>query len=173
MKVATIPRAGWATACLLLALSWPVAAVADRRDVRREAAPYGSAWRPWDSGLKEAARTGRPVLVDVYTDWCGWCKRMERDTYSRPAVRDYLGSHYVTVRLNPESSKAAWEVANRFRITGYPTTVFLKPSGEHLITVPGYVAAPRFLTLLRYIAEGHLERQVPFETFRRQIEEQP
>src|SRR6185369_5099727 len=85
-------------------------------------------WRGWDEGLKEAKRTNRPVLVDVYTDWCGWCKRMDRDVYSRADVRDYLNQHFVTVRLNAESeTPASYEgkaytgrsLANRFRVSGY------------------------------------------------------
>ena len=51
------------------------------------AAP-GVSWRNWDRGLEEASGSGRPILVDVYTDWCGWCRRMEADVYSRPEIRD-------------------------------------------------------------------------------------
>jgi uncharacterized protein YyaL (SSP411 family) len=170
-----LQRIGWAApalvALILGALPGPATAqgVARKLDASGDAAALN--WRSWDRGLEEASRTGRPVLVDVYTDWCGWCRRMDRETYSEPGVRQYLSTHYVTVKLNPESSREARAVANRFRVTGYPTTVFLKPSGDHLVTVPGYVTAPPFLTLLRYVAEGHLERRVPFDTFRRQVEE--
>src|SRR4029077_12479238 len=45
-------------------------------------------WRDWNTGLAEAAASKRPVVVDVYTDWCGWCKRMEKDVYAREDVRD-------------------------------------------------------------------------------------
>lgn len=132
------------------------------------------AWRGWDEGLREARRTGRPVLVDVYTDWCGWCKRMERDVYARADVRDYLANRFVVVKLNAESqdgvqyegrdlSSAA--LAERFRVTGYPTTVFLKSSGAHLINVPGYVPADRFLLVLRYIGDGHMDKGVDWEDF--------
>src|SRR5438552_2002702 len=88
-------------------------------------------WRDWNSGLREAASANRPVLVDVYTDWCGWCKRMDRDVYAQPEVRDYLSQHFVLVRLNAESPAAArYEghaytlrtLASRFRVSGYPTT---------------------------------------------------
>src|SRR5262245_47445683 len=67
----------------------------------------GVAWGGWDSGLREASATKRPVLVDVYTDWCGWCRRMERDVYARSDVRDYLARRFVTVKLDAESNGAA------------------------------------------------------------------
>jgi thioredoxin-related protein len=133
-------------------------------------------WRTWDAGLKEAASKGRPVLVDAYTDWCGWCKRMDRDVYSRPEVRDYLARRYVVVRINAERDDAAHykgkaytsrSLAGSFGIRSYPTTMFLKSSGEHRVNVPGYMPADKFLLVLRYIAEGYMDRGVPFEDFAR------
>jgi thioredoxin-related protein len=134
------------------------------------------AWMTWNAGLKRASEVQKPVLVDVYTDWCGWCKRMDRDVYSRAEVRDYLGRHFVTVRLNAESADPASyagrqyngrTLAMRFGISGYPTTVFLRPGGEHLVNVPGYVPADQFLLLLRYIGDGHMDRGESFEAFAR------
>src|SRR5205823_14061772 len=120
--------------------------------------------------------SGRPVLVDVYTDWCGWCRRMERDVYARSDVRDYLAKRFVTVKLNAESESAAQyegeattarALASRFRVTGYPTTIFLKADGQHLVNVPGYVPADRFLLLLRYIGDGALDRGQSFDDFQK------
>jgi thioredoxin-related protein len=135
-------------------------------------------WREWDEGLREAAASRRPVLVDVYTDWCGWCKRMDRDVYSQDAIRDYLSQRYVIIKLNAESkdteryegrSFTSRSLAARFRVTGYPTTLFLRPNGEHLVNVPGYVPPPRFLLLLRYIGDGYLDRGVPFDEFVKKV----
>jgi thioredoxin-related protein len=154
-----------AVAALLALTAWP--AGAQSRFV----------WHGWDEGLQEARRSGRPVLVDVYTDWCGWCKRMDRDVYSRPDVREYLSTHYVTIKLNAESGDAAryenrsftsGSLAERFRVTSYPTTVFLNAEGGHVINVPGYVPPERFLLVLRYVGEGHMERGVEWEAFVKQ-----
>jgi thioredoxin-related protein len=131
-------------------------------------------WMGWDEGLREARRTNRPVLVDVYTDWCGWCKRMDRDVYARADVRDYLANRFVVVKLNAEAQDGlqydgkdltSAGLAEQFRVTGYPTTVFLRPTGAHLINVPGYVPPDRFLLVLRYIGEGHMEKGVEWESF--------
>ena len=136
----------------------------------------GVTWRSWDRGLEEARAAGRPVLVDVYTDWCGWCKRMDRDVYARADVRDYLGRRFVTVRLNAESGESvAWQgrrmnaraLASGFQVTGYPTTIFLRANGEHLVNVPGYLPADRFLLLVRYIGDGHMDRGEGWEEYSR------
>lgn len=140
------------------------------------AATAGSAWRAWDPGLAEAGSTSRPVLVDVYTDWCGWCKRMDRDVYARRDVQDYLARRFVTVKLNAESNEVArYEgrtytsraLAARFGVNGYPTTIFLSPRGTYLGNVPGYTPPDRFLLLLRYIGDGHMDRGQSFEDFAR------
>ena len=124
-------------------------------------------WRSWDAGLADAQRSQRPVLVDVYTDWCGWCKRMDADVYARTDVARYLAAHFVTIRLNAESATAVSYKNNRytgrtlasaFGVSGYPTTLFLTATGEHLTNVPGYLPADRFLLLLRFIGDGHMDR---------------
>lgn len=131
-------------------------------------------WRAWNAGLKEAGSSGRPVLVDVYTGWCGWCKRMDRDVYQRTDVRDYLTRKFVTVKLDAEADEAArYEgkpftsrtLASRFRVTGYPTTIFLTASGEHLANVPGYIPADRFLLLLHYIGDGWMDKGIAFDDY--------
>ncbi len=138
------------------------------------AGPEATSWTTWDAGLQQARQLQRPVLVDVTTQWCGWCKRMHHDVYSREDVRDYLNQKFVTVKLDAEASDPARydgqaftsrSLASYFRITSYPTTVFLKSDGEHLVSVPGYVEPAKFLLLLRYIGDGHLERGESWEDY--------
>jgi len=140
--------------------------------------PVAPAWRTWDAGLAEARKTGHPVLVDVYTDWCGWCKRMDRDVYSRPEMIDYLSRNWVVVRIDAEANTPAHyqghetteaQLAGQFGVNSYPTTVMLKPTGDHMVNVPGYFPAGDFKTVLRFIAEGHMERGERFEDFKKTI----
>lgn len=138
------------------------------------AAAQGVAWRKWNAGLQSASSSGRPVLVDVYTDWCGWCKRMDKDVYARADVRDYLNAKFVTIKLNAESAEAATfegrnytarTLSSRLEVSGYPTTVFLRANGEKLVNVPGYLPPDRFLKLLRYIGDGHMDRGVSWDDY--------
>jgi thioredoxin-related protein len=131
-------------------------------------------WLPWNEGVSEATTTGRPLLVDVYTDWCGWCKRMDRDVYSRDDVRGYLKRKFVPVRLNAESAEGvrlgdrnmtARALAQQLRVSGYPTTIFMRANGEQIARVPGYIPAERFEIMLRYIGEDYIGRGVSWQEF--------
>jgi thioredoxin-related protein len=123
------------------------------------------AWNELEPALAEAKRANKPLLVDVYTDWCGWCRRMDKTTYGNAEVRDYVARSFVPARVNAEDDarRATYEgeertyrqFADRFRITGYPTTLFLAPDGTLITQLPGYVKPQTFLTVLRYVAEGH------------------
>jgi thioredoxin-related protein len=121
-------------------------------------------WLSLGQGLTEARKANKKILVDVYTDWCGWCKRMDSDTYANPRVEAYLAKNYVVVKLNAESSVkhvyngkeyTEQEIAGGFGVTGYPTTLFLKPTGEAITAYPGYADARDFGIVLSYIAEDH------------------
>ena len=121
-------------------------------------------WLSFNEGLQQAGKTNRKVLVDVYTDWCGWCKKMDIDTYSNKEIVDYLLKKYVLVRLNAESTNnltykgekyTEQQLAAAFGINGYPMTLFLKPDGEAITGYPGYADAPRFMNVLSFIAEDH------------------
>ena len=58
-------------------------------------------------------------------------------------------------------------LASGFEVTGYPTTIFLRANGEHLVNVPGYLPPDKFLKLVHYIGDGHMDRGVPWEQYSR------
>ena len=120
-----------------------------------------------------AMKENKKVLIDVYTDWCGWCKKMDVDVYSDSDVTKYINEVFVSVKLNAESSNihdingkttTEAELAGRLGVRGYPTTVFVHPNGEVITLVPGYISSVTFLKILEYIG-GEYYRQVKFEEF--------
>ncbi len=138
------------------------------------AAHAGVRWRTWDDGLAAAKSQHRRVIVDVYTNWCGWCRRMDADVYGRADIAAYLAAHFVTIKLNAESSDTvhrgdrpmtARSLAASYRVNGYPTTIFLDADGGHLATLPGYVPPEKFFLLLKWMGEGAMDRGVGFEDY--------
>ena len=121
-------------------------------------------WMTFNDGMAEAKRTGKKVMIDVYTDWCGWCKKMDKDTYADGSIAEYLDKKYVAIKLNAESSTklqyqgkayTEQELAAAFGISGYPSIIFLGKDGEPITVYPGYADANRFEVVLSYIAEDH------------------
>lgn len=122
------------------------------------------AWNGFNDGLKRAKKEGKKILVDVYTDWCGWCKKMDRDVYANSKIVDYLGNRYIVIKLNAESKDTITyrekkltkiELTQAFGITGYPATIFMKPDGEPITKIPGYMAADKFIDVITFIGEDY------------------
>lgn len=125
-------------------------------------------WLGFSAAVQKAGETQRIVLVDVYTDWCGWCKKMDRDVYADAEVQEVLGEYFVTAKLDAESAtehpfqgqKASERaIAKAFGITGYPTTLFLTEEGEAITILPGYIPKETFLKVLEYIHTHAYETQ--------------
>jgi len=119
-------------------------------------------WVRFDEGMVQAQRSNKKILIDVYTTWCVWCKRMDQNTYSDDSLAAYLGRHYVLVKLNAESQSelsykgqrvSEMQLAREFGVNGYPTTVFLKANGDPITSFPGYADAVQFGNVVRFIAE--------------------
>lgn len=130
-------------------------------------------WTSFTQGVKEAAATNKKVLIDVFTDWCGWCKKMDSDTYTDEGVKSYLNQEYVLVKLNAESNNKEMldtmqvtdaQLASAFGVTGYPTTVFLTSEGQPITAAPGYMKPEEFLNVLKYIA-GDYYKKMEFQEY--------
>jgi thioredoxin-related protein len=120
-------------------------------------------WRSFDAGLENAKVIHKKILVDVYTDWCGWCKKMDEKVYSDPRVREYLTKNFVIVKMNAEAegtihykgkTYSPSQLASAFGVTGYPATLFLEEDSDAITLLPGYMEAPMFLHVLSFVAEN-------------------
>jgi transglutaminase-like putative cysteine protease/thioredoxin-related protein len=90
---------------------------------------------PWSNDYGEALRRAetekKPVLIVFATDWCGWSKKMERETFADSAVQKELRP-FVLIRLNPEASEKNQRVFESFGVEGYPTVMIANFRGEEI-----------------------------------------
>jgi thioredoxin-related protein len=112
--------------------------------------------RPWfrggfEAALEAAESSDRLVMVMFSTDWCSWCRRMERETFADREVRDAL-SQLVVVRLDAEGRGR--DVAARYGVDRYPTLVFMDATGTEVDRILGFLPPERFLVELARIRAG-------------------
>lgn len=127
-------------------------------------------WQQWNEGYADAEKNGKIVLVDMYTDWCGWCKRMDKDTYAKGNIVELINEDFVPVKFNPEEANKTYKVqghevngrelqamlSNNQRM-GYPTTFFIFPDSRQIYVEVGYKNASAFETILKKYSKMYEE----------------
>jgi len=105
----------------------------------------------YDHALEKAKKDKKLVMVDLYTDWCGWCKKLDRDVYTNAQVEEKLAKDFVSVKINPEKGSSNAQLARQFGTRGYPHIVFADADGKKVAEIRGYVAATDFLKQLEQL----------------------
>jgi len=115
----------------------------------------------------------KPILVDVYTRWCGWCKVMDKETYSNEKVAAYINEHYYAVKLDAErkdsvewdGKKYGYNRVNKVNDLAvyltygqgqmsFPTTVFLTALKARPAPLSGYLKVKEIESPLKFFGEG-------------------
>jgi thioredoxin-related protein len=126
-------------------------------------------WFEYVEGYNKAKAENKILLVDAYTDWCGWCKVMDRETYTNAEVIAALNQDFVCVKFNPEvekthsfgkynlkSNELLYWLANG-QPGGYPTSyfVFHPTKNDERASQAGYLPPDQFLKLLAEVKKRH------------------
>ncbi|MEM6262229.1 MAG: DUF255 domain-containing protein [Bacteroidota bacterium] len=129
-------------------------------------------WVSMEEAGDLAVTTGKKIIVDVYTSWCGWCKRMDRDSYEHDAVVRYINENYIAVKFNAEQKEDVTLGGKTFKFVpngrrgyhelaatmlqgkmSYPSTVFIDEKLQRLTTVPGYLGPVDLLGVLTFFGD--------------------
>jgi len=134
-------------------------------------------WYSIEEAVALAAKSPRPIFVDAYTDWCGWCKKLDKDTFSNPVIAEILNNKYYAVKFDAEGKEPVTFQGRRFvndgslgkthqlayallrgRL-GYPTVVFLTANSELITSVSGYQTPAQIEPWLIYYAGTSWQKQ--------------
>src|SRR5688572_3161861 len=118
-------------------------------------------WMTFEEAVTKSKTEKRKIFIDVYTDWCGWCKVMDKKTFSAPAVAKLLNEKFYAVKFNAEQREDVVFNGTTFKFIeyggrgthqlaaallnnklSYPTVVFLDEDFKMLLPLPGYREAP-------------------------------
>lgn len=112
-------------------------------------------WLKFEEAIAANEKNPKMILVDVYTDWCGWCKKMDKDTFTDPQVIAHFQKNFYAVKLNAEDTKRSFpfmgktyteaEMAAAMRVNSYPNFVVIEPGLQNIAQLPGYRAPEAFL----------------------------
>jgi thiol-disulfide isomerase/thioredoxin len=106
--------------------------------------PKGIEWgQKFDKAMEQARKTDKPVMVDFWANWCGWCHRLDRTTYVDPVVTA-KAENFVAVKVNTEGSRREAEVVETYQVHNLPTILFLSPRGRPVKRVTGFQGPGRF-----------------------------
>ncbi len=102
----------------------------------------------WNKARAEAKASGKYLFVDAYTDWCSWCKVMDRETFPNADVVQMLNSNFVSLKLEMEHNYGV-NVAMKYRVSGFPTFLIFTAEGKLVRKIPGYLPAENFVQELK------------------------
>jgi len=107
--------------------------------------------------LKTAQLQHKPIFMDVYTDWCGWCKKLDETTYNDPELIKYFNTNFIPLKVNAEYKQGPG-VKLKYNIHSYPRLLFLDSTGKVLLTISGYRTAPKLLEAAKKVSESYIRK---------------
>jgi len=131
-------------------------------------------WMSFEEAVEKSKTEKRKIFIDVYTDWCGWCKVMDKNTFSEPNIAKILNEEFYPVKFDAEQRENVVFKGTTFKFVpsgnkgyhqlaaallnnklSYPTVVFLDEEFAMIQPLAGYQKPEDFHKIIQYIGEDH------------------
>jgi thioredoxin-related protein len=136
-------------------------------------------WVDFEDAVSQSGKKPKKMFLDMYTDWCGWCKKMDQSTFINPVIVDYMNKNFYAVKFNaerkdtvnfkgqayansnPGGSRSSHQLAQKLMNgrMSYPSFVFMDENQNVITIVPGFKKAPEFEVIMNYIATDAYKTQ--------------
>ena len=135
-------------------------------------------WHSWEEAMEANEQSPKMFFIDVYTDWCGWCKRMDATTFQEAEVVEYLSKNFYPVKFDAEQKDPVQFQETTFNFVeagrrgyhelaaalldgqmSYPSYVFLNADKERITVLKGYRPVEQLMPVLKYIGEEHYKEK--------------
>jgi thioredoxin-related protein len=126
-------------------------------------------WHTWEEAIEKSKKTKKKIFVDIYTDWCGWCKKMDNSTFAANDIAKYINANYYAVKFDAEmltpvllkgteykyikSGQRGYHELAAYLLQGrmsYPSTVFLDEEFTIIQAIPGFQDVVTFEMIITY-----------------------
>lgn len=142
-------------------------------------------WLSMEQALELHSKNPKKIFVDIYTDWCSWCKRMDSETFSHPVIVDYINTHFYAVKLNAEQTEpivfkgvkylndraGQRRGAHNFAIAilqgrmSYPSVAFFDENLSLIYALPGFRPPLRMEPVLVFFNEDYYKTNPNLDEF--------
>ena len=135
-------------------------------------------WYTMEEVQKKNAENPKKIFIDVYTEWCGWCKKMDATTFTDPKIIKILNEDFYAVKLDGEGSEAIIFKDKEYKFVpqgrkgyhelaaalmngklSYPTTVYLDENLNMIQPIPGYMKVEDLEPILIYLGQDHYKNE--------------
>ena len=126
-------------------------------------------WMTWEEAMTANEKAPKKIFIDVYTDWCGWCKKMDKSTFVDASIVEELNANFYAIKFNAEQKEVINFNGSEFKFVaggrrgyhqlayalldgrmGYPAFVLLNESYERIMLSPGYKQVDQLIKELTF-----------------------
>lgn len=162
----------------IIFFSFSVDAQSEKKDAQVQ-------WLTFEEAVAKNKENPKKLFIDVYTDWCGWCKVMDKNTFNHPEIAKYLNENFYPVKLDAEQKEDITFNGHTFKFVAsgrkgyhelaasllngklsFPTVVFLDEQLRIIQPLPGYHKPEQFDPILRFIG-GDSYKDISWEDFQK------
>jgi len=105
-------------------------------------------WYSYKDGMEALESGDKTGFLHFYTDWCGYCKKIDDETFSSKNISDYLNDNFIPIKVDAEAER---DVAGQYGANQFPLNIFLSADAEVIAGRPGFIPPDQMIDILKYI----------------------